>query len=210
MIAVLWRDLRLATRAGGGFGLGLVFFLIVVVLVPFGVGPQTAVLSQIASGILWVAALLAALLSLDRIFALDHEDGALARRGQGGGALADHRPAAKYCCTSAGRIVTTSAKRLCFCRGHIVFGHARLVDDRHFWRGIDGWYQARRFVVVIACFAALCADTDFWRRGGAAWRAGSGCGDAIADACGDYGWFICFAALCDCGSIAHQFALNWD
>ena len=46
MIALLLRDLRLATRAGGGFGLGLVFFLIVVVLVPFGVGPETAILSQ--------------------------------------------------------------------------------------------------------------------------------------------------------------------
>lgn len=77
MIALLRRDLRLATRAGGGFGLGLVFFLIIVVLVPFGVGPETAILSKIASGILWVAALLAALLSLDRIFALDFEDGAL-------------------------------------------------------------------------------------------------------------------------------------
>lgn len=78
MIALLWRDLRLAIRAGGGFGLGLAFFLIVVVLVPFGVGPDTRLLSQIAPGILWVASLLAALLSLDRIFALDHEDGSLA------------------------------------------------------------------------------------------------------------------------------------
>lgn len=78
MIALLLRDLRLAVRAGGGFGLGLAFFLIVVVLVPFGVGPETAVLSRIAPGILWVASLLAALLSLDRIFALDFEDGALA------------------------------------------------------------------------------------------------------------------------------------
>lgn len=76
-MALLLRDLRLAIRAGGGFGLGLVFFLIVVVLVPFGVGPETETLSKIASGILWVAALLAALLSLDRIFALDFEDGAL-------------------------------------------------------------------------------------------------------------------------------------
>lgn len=78
MIALLRRDLRLAVRAGGGFGLGLAFFLIVVVLVPFGVGPEQAVLTRIAPGILWVAALLAALLSLDRIFALDFEDGALA------------------------------------------------------------------------------------------------------------------------------------
>ena len=77
MRALLLRDLRLALRAGGGFGLGLGFFLIVVVLVPFGVGPEAAVLTRIAPGILWVAALLAALLSLDRIFALDHEDGAL-------------------------------------------------------------------------------------------------------------------------------------
>ena len=78
MIALLKRDLTLAVRAGGGFGLGLAFFLIVVVLIPFGVGPQAEVLTVIAPGILWVAALLAALLSLDRIFALDHEDGALA------------------------------------------------------------------------------------------------------------------------------------
>ena len=77
MKALLWRDLRLAVRAGGGFGLGLAVFLIVVVLVPFGVGPERAVLTRIAPGILWVAALLAALLSLDRIFALDHEDGSL-------------------------------------------------------------------------------------------------------------------------------------
>ena len=71
MKALLIRDLRLAVRAGGGFGLGLAFFLIVVVLVPFGVGPEREVLARIAPGILWVAALLAALLSLDRIFALD-------------------------------------------------------------------------------------------------------------------------------------------
>jgi heme exporter protein B len=76
--ALFLRDLRLAIRAGGGFGLALAFFLIVVVLVPFGTGPEAAVLARIAPGILWVAALLAALLSLDRIYALDQEDGALA------------------------------------------------------------------------------------------------------------------------------------
>ncbi|MET4130394.1 heme exporter protein CcmB [Roseovarius sp. MBR-6] len=77
MIALLMRDLRLAMRAGGGFGLGLAFFLIVVVLVPFGVGPQSALLATIAPGILWLGALLACLLSLDRILALDWEDGSL-------------------------------------------------------------------------------------------------------------------------------------
>ncbi len=77
MIALLTRDLRLAIRAGGGFGLGLAFFLIVVVLVPFGVGPQSELLARIAPGILWIGALLSCLLSLDRIFALDWEDGSL-------------------------------------------------------------------------------------------------------------------------------------
>jgi len=77
MIALLRRDLRLAVRAGGGFGLGLSFFLIVVVLIPFGVGPETNLLGRIAPGVLWVAALLACLLSLDRMFALDFEDGSL-------------------------------------------------------------------------------------------------------------------------------------
>ena len=77
MSALLLRDMRLAMRAGGGFGLSLAFFLIVVVLVPFGVGPEMGLLPKIAPGILWVGALLACLLSLDRIFALDFEDGTL-------------------------------------------------------------------------------------------------------------------------------------
>nr|WP_272490686.1 heme exporter protein CcmB [Mesobacterium pallidum] len=74
---MLRRDLALAVRAGGGFGLGLAFFLIVVVLVPFGVGPETPLLTAIAPGVLWLGALLACLLSLDRILALDWEDGSL-------------------------------------------------------------------------------------------------------------------------------------
>ncbi|MEW9921433.1 heme exporter protein CcmB [Marimonas sp. MJW-29] len=77
MIALLLRDLRLAFRAGGGFGLGLAFFLIVVTLVPFSVGPSPALLSSIAPGVLWLGALLACLLSLDRLLALDYEDGTL-------------------------------------------------------------------------------------------------------------------------------------
>lgn len=77
MIALMMRDIRLAFRAGGGFGLGLAFFLIVTVLVPFAVGPETALLSRIAAGTLWIGALLACLLSLDRLFTLDWEDGTL-------------------------------------------------------------------------------------------------------------------------------------
>lgn len=77
MIALLIRDLRLALRAGGGFGLGLGFYLILCVLIPLGVGPEGGRLAAIAPGILWVGALLACLLSLDRLFALDWEDGSL-------------------------------------------------------------------------------------------------------------------------------------
>jgi heme exporter protein B len=77
MKALLLRDLALAFRSGGGFGLGLAFFLTLVVLVPLGVGAESGTLSRIAPGILWVGALLACLLSLDRVFALDHEDGSL-------------------------------------------------------------------------------------------------------------------------------------
>jgi|TARA_R100000687_G_C6443061_1_gene161525 heme exporter protein B len=77
VIALLRRDLMLAFRAGGGFGLGLAFFLIVTVLVPFSVGPQPDLLGTIAPGVLWLGALLACLLSLDRLLALDYEDGTL-------------------------------------------------------------------------------------------------------------------------------------
>ncbi|MEM8851973.1 MAG: heme exporter protein CcmB [Pseudomonadota bacterium] len=77
MRALLTRDLRLAIRAGGGFGLGLAFFLILATLVPLAVGPQPDRLAPIAPGILWIGALLACLLSLDRLFALDAEDGSL-------------------------------------------------------------------------------------------------------------------------------------
>lgn len=77
MIALLQRDLLLAVRAGGGFGLGVAFFLIVVVLVPLGIGPDMVILSKVSVGVLWVGALLACVLSLDRIFSLDYDDGTL-------------------------------------------------------------------------------------------------------------------------------------
>jgi heme exporter protein B len=77
VIALLRRDMALAVRAGGGFGLALAFFLIVVTLTPFAVGPESDRLASIAAGILWLGALLSCLLSLDRMLALDWEDGAL-------------------------------------------------------------------------------------------------------------------------------------
>lgn len=71
------RELRLALRQGGDTGLVLAFFVLTVVLFPFGVGPEPEILARVAPGILWVAALLAALLSLDRLFLPDYEDGGL-------------------------------------------------------------------------------------------------------------------------------------
>ncbi len=75
--AVLARDIRLATRAGGGAALALAFFAAVAALVPLGVGADLKLLGRIAAGVLWVAAVLAALLSLDRLFQADFEDGSL-------------------------------------------------------------------------------------------------------------------------------------
>jgi len=75
--ALLRRDLSLSVREGGGVGLALGFFALVATLVPLGVGPDMLVLSKVGAGILWVGATLAALLSLDRLFQADYEDGSL-------------------------------------------------------------------------------------------------------------------------------------
>ncbi|MGE0736700.1 MAG: heme exporter protein CcmB [Alphaproteobacteria bacterium] len=77
LAAILSRELRLAVRQGGDTVLVLGFFVITVVLFPFGVGPEPQILARISAGIIWVCALLAALLSLDRLFHADHEDGSL-------------------------------------------------------------------------------------------------------------------------------------
>jgi len=71
------RDLRLALRQGGDAAMVVAFFVLTVILFPFGVGPEAALLSRIAAGVVWVTALLAALLSLERLFLADWEDGSL-------------------------------------------------------------------------------------------------------------------------------------
>jgi heme exporter protein B len=75
--ALLMRDIRLAVRAGGGALIGALFFLIVVTMIPFAVGPDLALLQRIGPAVLWIGALLASLLALDRLFAADYEDGSL-------------------------------------------------------------------------------------------------------------------------------------
>ena len=75
--ALLVRDMRIAVRIGGGALMGVLFFLTVVTLMPFAIGPDLALLRRIGPAILWIGALLASLLALDRLFAADHEDGSL-------------------------------------------------------------------------------------------------------------------------------------
>jgi heme exporter protein B len=77
LISLLVRDMRLAVRVGGGAFMGALFFLIVVTMMPFAVGPDLVLLARIGPAILWLGALLASLLALDRLFATDHEDGSL-------------------------------------------------------------------------------------------------------------------------------------
>ena len=74
---LLARDLRLVWRRPGDVGVVLAFFVVATVLFPLGIGPETNVLARIAAGVLWCAALFAALLSLERLFATDYEDGTL-------------------------------------------------------------------------------------------------------------------------------------
>jgi heme exporter protein B len=77
LAAILVRDMRLAVRVGGGALIGVLFFLIVVTLVPFAIGPDLVLLARIGPAILWLGALLATLLALDRLIAMDQEDGSL-------------------------------------------------------------------------------------------------------------------------------------
>jgi heme exporter protein B len=75
--AIVLRDLRIALRRRADTGAALVFFVIVVSLFPLGVGPQLDLLRQMGPGVVWVAALLASMLSMGRLFADDHADGTL-------------------------------------------------------------------------------------------------------------------------------------
>ncbi len=75
--ALLIRDLKLAARVGGSGVMGLIFFLMIVTLIPFALGPDLNLLSRIGPAILWIAALLATLIGLDRLFQADQEDGSL-------------------------------------------------------------------------------------------------------------------------------------
>ena len=74
---LVWRDLRLALRQRADASLAVLFFVLTAALFPFGVGPEPNLLARMAPGIIWVTALLAVLLSLERLFLADYEDGTL-------------------------------------------------------------------------------------------------------------------------------------
>jgi heme exporter protein B len=76
-VALVARDVRLAARAGGSGGLALVFFLMLITILPFALGPDLNLLARIGPAILWLAAVLATLIGLDRLFQADEEDGSL-------------------------------------------------------------------------------------------------------------------------------------
>ncbi len=76
-LAIIGQTARLSLKSGGGALIGLVFFLAVVTVIPFGVGPDLNLLSRIGPAILWIGALLATLLGLDRLFQDDRDDGTL-------------------------------------------------------------------------------------------------------------------------------------
>jgi heme exporter protein B len=76
-VALVARDMKLAARVGGSGALGLVFFLMLMTLVPFALGPDLNLLARIGPAILWLAAVLATLIGLDRLFQSDEEDGSL-------------------------------------------------------------------------------------------------------------------------------------
>jgi heme exporter protein B len=82
-LAVIGRDLRLATRVGGDALTLVLFFVMIGVIVPFAIGPDRAVLARLAPGIVWIAAFLSLLVGLDRLFRDDAEDGSLVLFRQG-------------------------------------------------------------------------------------------------------------------------------
>ena len=77
VLAIMSRELRLAVRQSSDSMMVIAFFVIAVVLFPFGVGPEPQMLARIGPGVIWVAALLAAMLSMERMFQADYEDGSL-------------------------------------------------------------------------------------------------------------------------------------
>ena len=186
LIALIRRDIRIALRVGGGALIGVLFFLTVVVLMPFALGPDLALLARLGPAILWLGALLASLLTLDRLFMADHEDGSLDL------IVMSRTPLELTCAAKALAhwlaaglpliiaspvlgLLLNLRRRLNFGRGLDAAGrHAGIDVYRHDRRGAGGDTASRRIVAGGAGAAAVDPGADFRRRrvgGGDLWTA---------------------------------------
>ncbi len=177
--AVIRRDLRLAMRQGLDSLMAVVFFVLACVLFPFGVGPEPETLARIAPGVLWVAALLATLLSLDRLFQSDYDDGTLellalsplpmtlvvARQGR--------RPLAGLRRAAALRrrrvlalLLHLQARALPALLAALLVGTSGAQSDRRSRRGVGAWRAAERCSAGAADPSALHSGADLRRRRG--------------------------------------------
>ena len=166
------RDLAIAWKEGGTIGVALGFYLIVVTLLPLGLGPDLNLLSRIAPGVLWVALLLAALLSLGRLFETDLEDGSLEVLATGPlplEAVAAAKSLAHWLTTGvpltvlaprAGPAAQPAAGGLRRAGGHHAGRHAGHQLHRRHRRGSDFARPARRPAAGAADAAAVRADAD--------------------------------------------------
>ena len=182
LYALFVRDMRAGRRIGGGTSLGLVFFLILVTLSAFAVGPDLALLGKIAPAILWISGLLATLLGLDRLFQSDHEDGSLDLLLTSGTSLElivlvkclAHWILTGLPLSAAAPVFWPHARPAnepALERHSFAYrGHPRPDLDRRDRRGVDGQPAPRRTFVRGVDFAALRAGSDLRRRGG--WSGG--------------------------------------
>jgi hypothetical protein len=185
LAAVIKRDLRIAWRVGGGALIGVLFFLIVVVLMPFAVGPDLALLTRLGPAILWLGALLASLLTLDRLFLADHEDGSLDLIAMGRTPLeltCAAKALAHWLAAGLGGGADAAGRHA----GADFYGNDR--------RGAGGDAASRRIVAGGAGAAAVDPGADFRRRGVAS---------------GDYRTVVVRGAVFDpVRAVAHQFC-HW-
>ncbi len=177
--ALLFRDIRLATRAGGSAMLALAFFASVAALVPLGVGSDLNLLARIAGGVLWIAAILAALLSLDRLFQSDFEDGSLdliALSPLSLEATAFAKIAAHWLTTGLpltmlspvlGLLFGLPPQALCGAGAFACHRHARGQRHRRHRRGAHAFHPPRRVDPAADRAAAAGARRDFRRGRGA-------------------------------------------
>ena len=153
--------MRIAVRAGGGALMGALFFLIVVVMVPFAVGPDLKLLARIGPAMLWLGALLASLLALDRLFATDHEDGSLdlLMMGETPLELAVAAKAIAHWLTTGLPLVIVAPLLGLMLNVELAAMGAADADARRRHAGADLHRPGRRGAVGHACAAAVCC----WR-----------------------------------------------